>query len=270
MADPYANLAEADPAMQRAIADAMQARARDPDQVALRHAYLGQITLSDGATAVEFGSGTGEVTSDLVTVCGAARAIGIEPGPVMVERALEAYAGRADLVFRVGDAAKTDLEDASVDLVVMHTLLCHAPQYEAIMAEAARVLRPGGQLALFDGDYDTATCAIGYFDPLDQVVQFMIDHNVTNRWVTRQFRSLMSRHGFDVSGVAVHAYIAGPEPTYFRTVIERALMIMEERQLLSPEGAAGLRAETEARIRDGRFFGYMSYVSAHGRKGGAP
>ena len=50
--------------------------------------------------------------------------------------------------------------------------------------------------------------------------------------------------------MSAHAYLAGPEPTHFRTVIERALLIME------------------ARVRNGRFVEYMSYVGALDRKKG--
>lgn len=266
MPDPYSNLGAADLAVQEAIADAIQVRAADPAQIALRRAYLELLELPEGAFAVEFGSGTGEVTRDLVDMAGATTALGIEPGPVMIERAKETFADRDDLSFQLGNAADTGLGDATVDLVVMHTLLCHVPAYEDVMAEAARILKPGGILAIFDGDYDTATCAIDYFDPLDQVVQFMIDHNVTNRWITRQLRPLMTRHGFSVSEVSAHSYIAGETPTYFVTVIERALAVMQDRGLLSEAGANGLRDEMNARIESGAFFGFMSYVSAVGTK----
>ena len=262
MADPYANLAASDRATQEAIADAMQARAEDPEQIALRRTYLAPLKLPPSAVAVEFGSGTGDVTRDLVDMAGAATAIGIEPGPVMVERAEARFAHRPDLSFRTGDAAETGIPDRSVDLVAMHTLLCHAPRYEAIVAEAFRILRPGGLVAVFDGDYDTANCAIGAFDPLNQVLHFMIDHTVTNRWIARELRPLLARHGFAVERLAAHAYLAGPEPAYFRSVIDRGLAVMQARGLLSELGAAGLAAEMAQRIATGRFFGFMSYVSA--------
>ena len=40
MSDPYAQLASEDRAMQMRIADAMEARCKEPAQIAIRRAYL--------------------------------------------------------------------------------------------------------------------------------------------------------------------------------------------------------------------------------------
>ena len=143
MSDPYANLAAEDDALQARIADAMDARCQDPAQIALRRAYLEDIRLPPNALAVEFGSGTGFVTLDLIDMAGAGRAIGIEPSPVMVARAKSHFGGHEQLHFEVGDAKNTGLDAGSVDLVLMHTLLCHVPRPEDVIAEAWYVTQKG-------------------------------------------------------------------------------------------------------------------------------
>lgn len=46
------------------------------------------------------------------------------------------------------------------DVVVMHTLVSHVAQPEAVLAEGAPLLKPGtGRLAIFDGDYASMTFA---------------------------------------------------------------------------------------------------------------
>ena len=266
MSDPYANLGEQDAALQTRIADAMDARCQDAAQIAIRQAYLTRLDLSAGAHAVEFGSGTGWVTRDLVEMAGAATAHGIEPSPVMVKRAKAHFGDDDRLSFAIGDAKATVLEANSVDLVLMHTLLCHVPGPEDVVAEAWRVLKPGGILAICDGDYDTATAQIADFDPLDQLIRFMINQNATNLWIMRQITGILSDTGFELGASQGHGYVADGDAAYFQTVIDRGADRMVETGLLFPETAEALKAEARMRVKAHKFFGFMSYISQIARK----
>lgn len=270
MADPYADLANAPEDMQQRIADAMVARCVDPAQIALRRAYLSEIALPDGAHAVEMGSGTGHVTCDLIDMTNARTAHGIEPSLIMVRRARDYHAGRPEVTFTVGDATRTGLPDASCDLVVMHTLLCHVPGPERAVQEAARILKSGGILAICDGDYDTATTAIADFDPLDQLIAFMIRENVTNLRVMRQVGPMLSGAGFEAQPRQGHGYVADGDPAYFLTVIDRGADIMADRGLIGTPTRDALKQEARDRIARRAFFGFMSYVSVTARKSGVP
>ena len=268
MSDPYSNLAAQETSIQERIADAMEARCLEPAQVAIRKSYLSDLALPAGALAVELGSGTGHVTRDLIDVAGAERAIGLEPSPVMVERARRTFADETRLRFDTGDATQTGLDYKSVDLVLMHTLLCHVPGPKDVMVEAFRILKPGGIVAIFDGDYDTTTVATGYFDPLEPVVKYMIDANVHNLWVTRQLVPLAAEAGFAPGPVTPHGYLASGDATYFMTVIDPGLVKMQAEGLMTADGAAGLAAEARTRVVENRFFGFMSYLSMIATKPG--
>ncbi|MFA3918974.1 methyltransferase domain-containing protein [Ruegeria hyattellae] len=261
MSDPYSNLAAQNQSTQAQIADAMEARCLEPAQIEIRRAYLSGLSLHAGAFAVEFGSGTGHVTRDLVSMAGAARALGIEPSPVMVARAQSHFSGDPRLSFETGDAKRTELRDASVDLVLMHTLLCHVPEPQEAVTEAFRVLKPGGTLVICDGDYDTATAQISDFDPLDQIIRFMINQNVTNLWIMRQITEMLTGAGFALGSRQGHGYVAEGEAAYFMTVIERGADRMVETGLLFPETADALKQEARRRVEADKFFGFMSYVS---------
>ena len=261
MADPYSDLGNAAREMQERIADAMEARCLDPAQVELRERYLGPLSLPEGAFAVEFGSGTGHVTHDLMRLAGASSALGIEPSEVMVERARTVHKDVADLSFQVGDAADTGLEANSVDLVCMHTLLIHAPKADAIMAEAFRVLKPGGKLAVLDADYDPTTVAIGPFDPLQPVIDRMIEANVHDRWLTRRLVPFIAGAGFQVEQRASHGYLAEGEAAYFLTVVDRGTDTLAQEGIIAAATSEALKAEARRRVADGAFFGFMSYLS---------
>ncbi len=266
MSDPYSDLAGQDISVQERIAEAMEARCLEPAQKEIRDSYLSDLIVPEGGFAVELGSGTGHITQELLSVGGVERALGIEPSPVMVKRARNSFASESNLVFETGDAKATRLEDSSADLVLAHTLLCHVPGPEDVVSEAFRILKPGGIFAICDGDYDTATAQIADFDPLDQLIRFMINQNVTNLWIMRQIGGALSQAGFELGRRRGHGYVAEGEATYFLTVIDRGADRMAETGLLAPETAQALKSEARARVSANTFFGYKSYVSQIARK----
>jgi ubiquinone/menaquinone biosynthesis C-methylase UbiE len=75
----------------------------------------------------------------------------IEPEPRMRAQAAET-ASRARVTVRVepGTANALDLADESVDAVVASLVLCTVPDQAAALAEAWRVMRPGGELRFYE------------------------------------------------------------------------------------------------------------------------
>jgi ubiquinone/menaquinone biosynthesis C-methylase UbiE len=57
----------------------------------------------------------------------------------------------------VGDGQELSLPDALFDLVLAHTLVSHVPEPKRVVQHAARVIKPGGRVVIFDGDYATMT-----------------------------------------------------------------------------------------------------------------
>ncbi|MEM1314132.1 MAG: methyltransferase domain-containing protein [Pseudomonadota bacterium] len=196
--DPCADLGAASPEVQARLVEAMVARAEDPAQIAMRRAYLGKLSLPPGAGAAELGSGPGDVARDLIETAGAAAALGLDPSPVMVEAARARHADLPALTFEVGDAKVTGLPDASLDLVAMHTLLIHCPGPEAALAEARRILKPGGALTVFDEDPPSVTAAIHDHDPFGPVIDMLVEAYVHDRWIVRRTPKLLADNGFEV------------------------------------------------------------------------
>lgn len=268
MADPYATIDQASEDVQQAIAAAMEARSQEPAQIRMRRRYLGDAGLSEGAIAVDLGSGTGHLARDLVEEFGCKHVLGLDFSPVMVARASELHDGVHGLEFRQGDARDTGLPQASFDFVVLHTVLCHVPSPETALSEAFRILKPGGTLAIFDGDYDTSTVALFENDPLDTVVQWFIRGHVHDLWLTRRFAPVVAACGFKVEKMEGHSYLAEGEAPYFRTVIGRGADLMEAAGNITPEAAKAIKAEAVHRIESGRFFGFMSFLSLIASKPG--
>jgi SAM-dependent methyltransferase len=84
--------------------------------------------------------------------------VGVDFSAAMVAIAKASYAG---LEFREGDAEKLDLPDASFDAVVMNFGMLHLERPERAIAEAFRVLRPGGRYAFTVWDVPEKAVAFG-------------------------------------------------------------------------------------------------------------
>ena len=109
--------------------------------------------LHEGETVLDLGSGGGaDVLISARRVGATGRAIGLDMTDEMLElaRANAAEAGVANVEFVKGYLEDIPLADASVDVVISNCVINLAGDKQRVLAEAARVLRPGGRFAVSD------------------------------------------------------------------------------------------------------------------------
>ncbi|GAB2603238.1 hypothetical protein GCM10027168_40310 [Streptomyces capparidis] len=95
--------------------------------------------------ALDAACGTGRISALLAEH--GHRIVGVDSSPDMLARAVERV---PDGDFRRGDLRRLPVDDDAVDLVVCSLSLTHLPDLRPVMAEFARVLRPGGHLLTAD------------------------------------------------------------------------------------------------------------------------
>jgi arsenite methyltransferase len=109
--------------------------------------------LHEGETVLDLGSGAGaDVLISARRVGPSGRAIGLDMTDEMLElaRANAAEAGVDNVEFVKGYIEEIPLPDASVDVVISNCVINLAGDKPKVIAEAARVLRPGGRFAVSD------------------------------------------------------------------------------------------------------------------------
>jgi arsenite methyltransferase len=266
MPDVFASITEASPQVLEGIAGVLELRASIPQQQEMLRTYLRDIEFPDGAHVLEVGCGTGAITRVLAAWPGVGEAVGVDPSPFLIDKARALSSDAANLRFETGDGKALDFHDASVDVVVVHTVLTHVPGPEALLAEAHRVLRPGGWLGVCDGDFSTATVATGDDDPLQACVDAFVEGFVNDRWMVRRMNGLAARAGFEVSPLRSYDLVETVKPALTLTWVERGADALLSRGQIGEECAGALKAEAKRRAESGTFFGYMAYASLVGRK----
>ncbi len=119
---------------------------REAWQAAIR-ARLGAAPLE----VLELACGTGEVTGALRRL--GHRVTGLDFSEAMLARARAKHAGDAGARFILADAEYTREPEGRYDAVVCRHLVWTLTDPQAALAEWARVLKPGGHLLVFDGDF---------------------------------------------------------------------------------------------------------------------
>lgn len=132
-------------------------RAELPDAAVLASLGCGNPTavaeLQAGETVLDLGSGGGiDVLLSARRVGPTGLAIGVDMTDEMLDlaRANAAEAGVANVEFRKGTIEDLPLADDSVDVVISNCVVNLAADKGAVLAEIARVLRPGGRIGISD------------------------------------------------------------------------------------------------------------------------
>lgn len=124
------------------------ARASVYQHAATLEALLRALPLAPGQAWLDVACGPGIVSRALAGRVGAV--VGVDLTPAMVAKATAEAAGLPGLRFVEGDAAALPFPEAAFDGAVTRFSLHHIPAPARVVREMARVVRPGGTVAVAD------------------------------------------------------------------------------------------------------------------------
>jgi ubiquinone/menaquinone biosynthesis C-methylase UbiE len=266
MPDIFAQITQATPEALEVIANVLEMRATIPQQQEMLKTYLREIAFAPQARVLEVGCGTGAVCRVLAQEPHVGEVVGVDPSPYLLHRARHLSTETAKITYQEADGRALPFDEATFDVVILHTILTHVPGPEQVLHEAHRVLRPGGWLGVCDGDFSTATLAIGELDPLEVCAKAFVEGFVNDRWMVRRMSHLVQDAGFTVSPQRSYGLVETLAPGLTLSWIDRGADLLVSQGYISAAFAEALKAEGRRRADSKRFFGYMAYASVVARK----
>ncbi|WP_439597709.1 class I SAM-dependent methyltransferase [Falsiroseomonas sp.] len=157
---------------------------------------LSAIGLGPGWRCLDLACGLGDVTRLMAARAGATgQVVGLDLERRFLDCARVCAAGAVD--YLEGDACRTGLPDGGFDLVHGRFLFAGGAQFEALLAEAIRLTRPGGMVALQEQDLSCMACFPPHpaFARLKALLGAGLEQSGTGRGVARRLFGLLRQAG---------------------------------------------------------------------------
>lgn len=229
----------------QAAADRTDRAYLTPDVTRQRMRTLRALRLNAGEAVLDVGCGTGLLTRDMATLVGAGgRVVGIDVSRDMLKFAQGRCADLPQVTLRRGNAMPLDESDETFDAVTCIQVLLYLADVPAAIAEMARVLRPGGRIAIIETDW-RGTVLNSFDDALTRRILAAWDQAVPNPNLPARLAPMLAAAGFGATGVeALPVVNTSNTPGNFSCGL-----FVQFADLAQAQGAASA-AETEAWLAD--------------------
>ncbi|HEV7650108.1 MAG TPA: methyltransferase domain-containing protein [Actinophytocola sp.] len=230
----------------------------------LRSWVLEVLAPRPGERVADIGSGTGEHVRAMAEAVGAqGEAIGVEPNDGMRAEAAR-RAASSGVTFVAGSAYALPFADASVDVVTCERVFQHLRSPAEAAGEIARVLRPGGRVAVTDTDWATAIVHPGDPDTVGAVGAAM-RAGITNPLAGRLLPGQLTAAGLTVDDIGSQALVQSREAATgpLMTMLGR---MARDRGAISEARRASFMADVAAGAERGDFLMSVTMFAVAGHR----
>ena len=263
--DPHRFVNELGKAAVECLIARLESRAKDKVFTSLFDKYAAQLVLPPSAQVLEVGCGTGAMMRSLVQREDfSGKVIGIDHSLALIEAA-NRFANEENVSdrveFQLGDVHSLKFSPATFDAVIAHTVISHVTEPATVLREMGRVVRPGGTVVIFDGDYASLTYAYPDENFGHQMDEALIRATFNNPLIMRDLLRLLPGLGLMVTAAWGDAVVEIGNASYFKSFAETYAPAVIKAGLLASEAVeAWLNAQRQS-MEDGTFFASCNYYT---------
>ena len=189
-----------------------------PEQVGQRRTVRAALGLRPGQDVLDIGSGPGFLACEMAMEVGPGGTVhGVEPSADMlaVSRRRQPAPGAAPVEFGLGQATELPYADGQFDAVTSTQVYEYVDDIPAALAQAYRVLRPGGQLLVLDTDWESIVWRSSDVGRMRKVLDAWDEH-LSDPHLPRRLTEMLTGTGFTVTHCSVIPLLnTGYDPSAF-------------------------------------------------------
>ena len=155
-------------------------------------------------------------------------------------------------------------------MVILHTLISHVDDPGRVLSEARRVLRPGGTIAIFDGDYASLTFAHPDPELAVAVEEGIKQVMVANPRVMRDLPRLLDAADLELLDAQGTVYADIGTGAFWANAAEAYAGVLGRSGLLPTEVVEGWRTDQADALARRVFFGASVYYTYLARRTRCP
>lgn len=263
--DPHRFVNELDEAAVERLINRLESRAQDEVFTRLLDNYVTRLALPSAARILELGCGTGVVLRHIARRADfTGKAVGVDQCQAFILSA-QRFSRDEDLShtleFQMGDAHKLDFPAESFDVVITHTVLSHVSEPQTVLQEMARVVRPGGSIVIFDGDYASLTYAYPDIELGREMDRALAHATFNNPYLMRELPRLLPQFNLTLTAAWGDAVTEIGTASYFKSFADTYAPFVIKAGLF-PAATVDVWLATQKRaMEDGSFFAACNYYT---------
>ncbi len=263
--DPHRFVNDLDEEAIERLISRLESRAKDVVFTRLIDKYASELIVSKPTKVLEVGCGTGAMIRAFVgreDFTGTAVAVDQSQSFIDAARRYAQNECRGDrLEFLLGDAHDLQFPEATFDAVIANTLISHVTEPARVLEEMARVVRPGGTLAIFDGDYASLTYAFPDHEFGRKMDWALAVASFNNPRIMRELPGMAKKYGLAISSAWGDAVAEIGNGSYFKSFAETYAPYVANVALMEAhEVDMWLSAQREA-MQNNTFFASCNYYT---------